>query len=371
MPDYRSSPNPTVFNARLMGRVEGCTNPESCDLLPDGETFVFGNCTLMVGHPAYRAGQGIVYLDKQAFISRGRIGFEGEVALTDRQLITGLTATLGLDVLRRGTASFPAGTVFICEGANPTTRPGEQVLVDVTRLRPRAFAFDPIAGKAIGEIGLHSDSPIGRAFNAFDQPNGMAIDGHGNLYVGDIPNGNPDAPLPPPTPPGVYRIPHEALDALAAGDDAAARSVRRLDMEGFVNGLAASPIEDVVWAVSCHPGHDPVNGGLYRLTPDDFERNRLPPPVLRDLGILDGVGVTRRGTLLVSTPVTGDVHAFTADGRHLLVRVEGENVVRMPADFNVCHPKALHGEPALLVTDISVGFSPGDASVAVIEISGL
>jgi len=44
---YRKSETPSIWKAPLLGRIEGCTNPESCDLLPDGETFVFGNCALI------------------------------------------------------------------------------------------------------------------------------------------------------------------------------------------------------------------------------------------------------------------------------------------------------------------------------------
>jgi hypothetical protein len=111
---------------------------------------------------------------------------------------------------------------------------------------------------------------------------------------------------------------------------------------------------------------------LYQLGADDFTSGRLPSPTVAGLGILDGVGVTRRGTLLASTPVTGEIHAFGREGSHQVIRIEtDEKVVRMPADFNVCYPSALNGEPALLVTDISVGRAPTDASVAVVDISGL
>ncbi len=371
MTSYHRTSNPRIWNAKLLGRIEGCTNPESCDLLPDGETFVFGNCAMSLGHPAYRKGAGLVYVKGHAFVSRGRVSSQGEVRLIDRQLVSGLTATLGLDILRRRAGRFPEGSVFIAEGANPATQPGEDVLIDRNAMKPRALVFDPMTGRIIGEIGLHKDSPIGRRFGAFDQPNGLTFDMAGNLYVGDIPNGNPVQAFPPPSTPGVYRIPHAALDALAEGDDNAASGVRRIDTRGFINGLAASPLENVVWAVSCLPDLDPANGGIYRLEPDDFENNNHPEPIIRDMGLVDGVGCTRRGTLLASTPLTGEVHAFASNGDHYTIKIGGENIVRMPADFNVCYPAALKGEPAILTPDISVGAPPGDASVCVVDISGL
>jgi hypothetical protein len=370
---YRSRPSdqPDLFSARLIGRIEGCTNPESAELLDDGETIVFGNCALTVGHPAYRDGKGIVYLAGEAFISRARIVGHGGVELDRRRLISGLTGTLGCDILRRGTARFPAGTVFMNEGGNPVSSADRKSLVPSERNAPRIVAFDPIRGELLGSLPLGPGSPIARKFNGIDQPNGLGIAPNGDLYVGDIPNGNPVAQLPAPVPSAVYRIPYGALDALAANEPAAAEAVQRIPMPGWVNGITLSKTDDSCWAVSCSQ-HDPVGGGIYRLDPEDFIQGIQPDPVIAGLGILDGIGITRRGTILASTPVSGEVHAFTSEGEHKLIRLEDdEKIVRMPADFNVCYPLVLNGEPALLVTDISVGRQPGDGSVAVVDISGL
>ena len=157
-----------------------------------GETIVFGNCAMMVGIPDYKAGQGLVYLEGQAFISQARISAAGDVTLQQRRLIEGLTGTLGCDILRIGTERFPSGSVFIEEGGNPVTKDGISVTNDT---HPRVFAFDPLTGGVRGEIPLWGDSAIGRKFNGIDQPNGIAIDAQGNLFVGDIPNSNPD-PVP-------------------------------------------------------------------------------------------------------------------------------------------------------------------------------
>ncbi|MET0377349.1 MAG: hypothetical protein ABW049_00050 [Spongiibacteraceae bacterium] len=69
--------------------------------------------------------------------------------------------------------------------------------------------------------------------------------------------------------------------------------------------------------------------------------------------------------------MTGEVHALTSKGEHFVVRIGNEKIVRMLADFNVCYPKALNGEPALLVPDISVGCPAGGGSVVVVDLSGL
>ena len=355
------------FEAEVLGVIEGATNPESAELLDDGETIVFGNCAMMVGIPEYRDGMNLVYLRGEAFISRARISASGEVMLEERRLVDGLTGTLGCDILRIGTGRFPAGTVFIEEGGRPITDDRESISKNA---KPRALAFDPETGEIRGEIPLWDDSAIGTRFNGIDQPNGIAIDSAGNLYVGDIPNSNPDPDpaAPPPVPPAVYRIPHESLDALADGSGGA-EGVERVVMPGYVNGLTVSPLDDVCWAVSCSLV-DPVNGGIYRLPRSAFATGVQPDPVHRDLGILDGVGVTRRGTVLASNPRTGEIFAFPQDGSRLVVTLSGASIA-MPADFNVVYPKVLEGEPALLVPDISVGKPPGTGQIAVAAIRGL
>lgn len=355
---------------RLMGVITGCTNPESAELLNDGETVVFGNCRLTAGLPFFRAGAGLVYIKDEAFTSRARISPDGDVELLERRVIGGLTATLGCDVLRVDTEAFPSGTVFQVAGGGPVT-------ADCTSIVPHdpyVLIYDPLAGKILARLPLGPDSEIGKKYNGLEQPNGCAVDVHGNLYVSDIPNTNPDPDpaAPPPVPPAVYRIPVWALQALVDGVPGSADRVQRVPMPGYVNGVTVSPVDDTVWAVSCSPV-DPVGGGLYQLTRDAFENEEQPPPVVQGLGILDGVGMTRRGTALVSLPREGEIIAFPSQGggEPVVLTTDQPNPVRFPADFNVVYPRALDGEPALLVPDIGLGYEPGASTVAVLDISGL
>ena len=368
--EWQRQSDPECLNVPKLGRIDGCTHPESAELLPDGEHIVFGNCAMTLGVQAYRQGKGLVYLEGVAFISLARIGPDRSVEMVKRKVIEGLTATLGCDILRKGTSVFPENTVFIAAGGNPIVRSGEEVIIkDPARVRPQAFAFDPLKGRVIGCIPLWEGSPIAKKFNAVDQPNGLAVSGAGDLYVSDIPHGNPDAVLPPPVPSAVYRIPYDALDSLSRGENGAADNVQRVLVPGFVNGVTVSPADGQCWIVSCS-SHDPHEGALFRLLPEDFETGVLPKPAVSGLGVLDGVSFTRRGSVFVSNPRTGEIHAFLADGSHRLVLVDDKAVAVNPADINVCYPHCLDGEPALLVADVSVAAKAGEGTVTVLDISG-
>jgi hypothetical protein len=356
-----------AFEGELLGVVEGCTNPESAEMLDDGETFVFGNCALDVGFPWFREGQGLVYLEGRAFVSRARVSDRGEVSLEERHLVDGLTTTLGCDVLRVDSEQFPAGTVLMAAGGKPVTRDG----AGPSDAQPHILAFDPSDGTVLGRIPLWDGSQIAKRFNGLEMPNGLALGPDLVLYVTDCPHTNPslDPEAPPPAPPAVYAIPFESFGPLVRDEPGAADAIRRIVMPGYVNGAAVSPIDGACWAVSCS-ATDPVKGGVYHLPPDAFAAGVQPPPVHQGLGLLDGVGVTRRGTVLAGNALTNEIHAFPAGGGHFIVSAPGLPT-QMPADFNVVYPRCLDGEPALLVPDIRVPSEPGTANVSVVAVRGL
>jgi len=359
----------TAEQVKVIGQVGGCTNPESAELLPDGETVIFGNCALTVGIEAFRGGTGLVYLAGQAFISTAHLTSQG-LTMVERRLVEGLTATLGTEVITNGTALLPAGTPLIVCGGLPTTPDGTSLS---KRSDAHVLAFDPRTGAVLARLSLASGSPIAQRFNVFDMPNGVAVDAEGNLIVSDIPNSDPDSDRPEDAPvvPALYRLPHGDLDALIDGRPGSADRVQRIAMPATMpNGVAVSPVDGSCWFVTCCP-HCEYGGAIFRLTEEDWERGALPAPVHRGLGMLDGIGVTRRGTVLASTPLTGEIQVFTAAGGHGVLDVANATAVQMPADINIVYPPFLGGEPAVLMCDIGVGRPAGDASIAAIDISGL
>jgi len=356
----------------VLAVLSGFTNPESAEMLPDGETIVVSNAAISLV-PGFRDGKGLTYRLGDSYVSTVR--FSGDrLEFVHERLIEGLTGTIGTDVLRTaGTAIYPVGTVFAASGGKPITADGDTVVPGGPHVRQQVFAYDPVSGEKLPPIPLWEGSVVADVFNALEQPNGLAVGLDGDVYVTDIPNSNPDGPLPAPVDAAVYRLPNASLDALAAGDPAAGATVQRVVMmPGWVNGVTVSPVDGTVWAVSCS-GHDPVGGGAYQLLPEHFVTGQQPEPRYRDLGgapggFLDGITMTRRGSLVVSNPATTEVFLFDPDGRRSVLEFAGADELGSPADINVCYPTALGGEPALIVPDVSA--RGGTHSVRLLDLSG-
>lgn len=366
----RPTAKPTEVRVPLLGRIEGATNPESAELLPDGETIIFGNNVLVIGIDSYRAGRGITYVRGEAHISRARLLGRGRIDFEAPRLIDGLTGTHGVDVLPVATDKLPVGTLFITEDAGPQTYRGTGIILPKSDYCTCVMAFDPATGEVLGRIPLGVGSAVAKRFRDLEQPNGLAVSSEGDLYVSDMAPGAEVPGFDVPSPSAIYRIPHGAIDGLIAGEPGAADQVQCILTPGKTNGLSFSKADGSLLSVSCSPD-DPVGGGIFRLKPADFERERQPAPEVGGLGIIDGVGETKRGTLVVSLPVSGELVLFTTDGRHIVVKdEEGANANSMPADINICYPKILGGEPAVLVPSIGVGSGAGESSVVIVDLSG-
>jgi len=364
----------TECSVAVIARRGGFTNPESADMLDDGETILVSNAANNSGVPTFRNGAGMTQRLGEAYLSRVRLA-DGKLVLDEERLVRGLTATFGIDFLYEPTERFPRGTAFVAAGGKPICNPEmTEIIDDPALMRQQAMTCDPRTGERFDPIPLWEGSRLAKRFNALEQPNGLAIDRDGNLYVSDIPNTNPDGLLPAPVEAGVYRLPHGDLDALAADTEGAADRVLKVAMPGWVNGVTVAGNDGSVWVVSCSK-HDEAGGAVYRLELDDFERGSLPSAFATHLGgalggFLDGVSVTRRGSVLVSNPLTKDIHLFREPGSHEVLRFDGCDEIGAPADINVCYPSMLEGEPALLVPDVTAR-GIGTHTVTLLDLSGL
>jgi sugar lactone lactonase YvrE len=363
---------PEPWQTRLIGTLTGLTNPESAEMLDDGETIIFGNTTLMIGNPHHRGGKSLIYLKDKAFMSRARLSRDGELNVEVPQLVPGLTATLGTEVHRKGTSRLPPGTGLSACGGKPFATDGAAPLGTDDEARQQILAFDPSSGDILGRIALWEGSAVAKAVgHRVDMPNGVAVAPNGDLYIADNPNSNPESAMPPPVPACAYRIPFEAIDPLLDDDQAAAELVQAVEFEGWFNGIAASPLDNAAWAVSCSYS-DPLKGAIFRIDEEHFATSTLPEPFVTGLGILDGCAVSRRGTVFASNPLTRDIHVFPTAGGHYVLRIDGEGIpATHPADINVVYPLYLGGEPALLVGDLNMGSPPGGAQILVLDIAQL
>jgi hypothetical protein len=92
-------------------------------------------------------------------------------------------------------------------------------------------------------------------------------------------------------------FPIGSLDALANGEEPG-EPPAFLAIPGNPDGVEVSPVDGKIYVNtvgSVGGAPDPANGGIYALTLDDIANNRLPPPVDRDLGALDGLDFTAVG----------------------------------------------------------------------------
>jgi hypothetical protein len=149
--------------------------------------------------------------------------------------------------------------------------------------------------------------------------NALGFDGEGNLYVADTAFGAEQFEPPFEGKGGIWIIPVGSLDALADGETPAEQP-QFIPIPGNPDGVEVSPVDGRIYVNTVGPvggAPDPAGGGIYALTKEDFgaeaAEGKLPPPVDRDLGALDGLDLTAAGTMLntqsasVSTPALARV----------------------------------------------------------------
>ncbi len=260
-------------------------NPEAAIFSADGR-YVFISNTAELGMP----DKGFNFTQGGGYISKLAVQPDGTLVMVNDQLISNLTAPVGMAVLPVDTAKFPKDTIFVVEATAPLATAEGTPVTDPKAIDPKIIAFNE-EGKVLGAIKLGAGSPVHKATGTIATlGNALAFDKQGNLYLAEtgIGGGQFNPPLPT-TGGGVYMFPRASLDALADGKDAELYYVPV--PEGGPDGIAVAPDGTVHFnTVGQVAGlKDPAQGGMYRMRSDDFKQGRLPKPFNQGLGALDGL----------------------------------------------------------------------------------
>ena len=321
---------PDPVKGEIIQVLESFDNPEGSIFSADGKYVFISNPA--IPHP----DKGFGFPIGGGFISKLKVMPDGKLEMVHLSFIGGLTPPLGMAALPVATAKFPAGSIFVCCATGMLQHKDGTAVKDPKRMDPKLVIFDP-EGTIHGEIKTGPES-------AFAQKTGVpalllnaaAFDAQGNLYLAD--SGMVGETFDPPVQakPGVFRVLHDQLDALAGGKGSP-ETLGFIPVPGMPDGVEAAPdgsihINTIGAAAG---GDDPAKGGLYKLTQDHFAKGELPEPFGRDLGGLDGL--TFAGTVRLDTEVmTHNAVVITAPNhptRRLVL--EPERALRGPADIAI------------------------------------
>lgn len=293
-------------------------NPEGALFSMDGKYLFISNAALHGD-----ADKPFGWIEGSGSISKLEVGSNGSLKMIERKFIKDLTGPLGMAVLNVSTDKFPRGTIFAPAGSGPMSLPDGTPITDPNRHKPKIIVFDPDSGDIFGEINLGADSEFAKITGGpLILVNALAFDKTGNLYVVDTGFGFDTYKPAFPYNGGVWKIPAESIDALAVGQPAPIPP-QFIPNPSWPDGIEVSPITGEVWYNTVlppsDPDVDPFKGGIWAVSDADFNKGIEPPPLFKNLGRLDGLDFTVRGTCIqteigdtpnsiVVVPVGGSPH---------------------------------------------------------------
>ncbi|MBI3988482.1 MAG: hypothetical protein HY347_02570 [candidate division NC10 bacterium] len=284
--------------------IKAFDNPEGAIFSWDGH-YVFISNAAEIG--ADRA-PSFAWTEGEGYISKLEVLPSGELKMVNPKLITGLTAPLGMGVIPVSTRKFPKGTIFACVGSAPLRDSMGNEIRERHRLQTKLLAFNE-DGRIMGEISTGPGSIFEEITGSpIILINALGFDRNGNLYVADTEFGGGQFMPPFEGKGGIWMIPVGALDDLADGRRPMEKPMF-VAIPGNPDGVEVSPIDGKVYVNTVGPvagAPDPAGGGIYALTVDDFRSGRLPAPIDRDMGALDGLDFTAGGSML-NTQIRGDI----------------------------------------------------------------
>jgi hypothetical protein len=360
--------------AAILQVVKAFDNPEGAIFSADGN-FLFVSNAAEIGDRSEVFG----WTEGEGYVSKLEVLPSGELRMAEEKLITGLTGPLGMGVLPVATERFPAGTIFLCAGSAPLVDSQGQVVKEPERLRTKLIAFTE-DGEVLGEI----DTGHGSLFEEINGSpivliNALGFDGEGNLYVADTAFGAEQFEPPFEGKGGVWMIPVGALDALADGQPPAEQP-SFIPIPGNPDGVEVSPVDGKIYVNTVGPvggAPDPAGGGIYAFTKDDFAgdaaEGKLPPPLDRDLGALDGLDFTAGGTML-NSQIRGDIpNKLTVHcpggGASILALQPGGSWADLSGPADLAVRRAANGSQLVAVPELmSRDATPGDDEVTLLAL---
>ena len=289
---------PDRINAKCVQTLTGFNHPAACTLSLDGKYLFVSNSAATVYGMAYSQGA----------ISKLEILPDGRLKMLNPTFVDHLHAPMGMAVLPKATAKYPAGSLFVCMGmSNACDERGDRI-TDIKKFNIGVGIFDPDKGNFIGFIPMGPDRALSGA-NALRHPVlapcGLCFDDDATLYVAD--GGNTGRELDPQIvgQPGIIGIRHASIDALTENQikgDPMFLLVRHIPAAVYYSKLD----DGLYWTTR----DDTPAAGVYRTPKKMFPQPAMVQNVVGDLGALMGVAITPKGTLIASR-LDGDLSFMT------------------------------------------------------------
>ena len=344
---YADGLDPYPVKGQILQVLEAFDNPEGSIFSADGKTVFISN-SAELGMP----DKGFHWTHKGGYISKLAVQPDGTLKMVKEKFLTGLTGPLGMAVSTVATRKFPKGTIFLAEAWAPLAEADGTEVKDPSVLDPKIIAFNG-DGKILGSIKLGTESPAGKVAGvAATLANALAFDKQGNLYLADTGiGGGLFSPALDTKGGGVYMFPIGSLDNLADGKDAPLSYIAVPD--GGPDGIEVAPDGAIHFnTVGQAAGlKDPAEGGMYRLTKEDFAAGRLPEPFARGLGALDGLDFAGSARLDTEIKNSNSVVVTPPFGKPMTLVYDREKKFAGPADIAVS--KQSDGSYLLVVPELS------------------
>jgi hypothetical protein len=314
---------PDRINAKCVQTLTGFNHPAACTLSLDGKYLFVSNSAATLNGMAYSQGA----------ISKLEILPDGRLKMLNPSFVDHLHAPMGMGVLPKATAKYPAGSLFVSMGmSNACDERGDRI-TEIKKFNIGVGLFNPDNGNFIGFIPMGPDRALSKAINhPVLAPCGLCFDSDATLYVAD--GGNTGRELDPQIvgQPGIIGIRHASIDALTENQikgDPMFLPVRHVPAAVYY-----SKIDDgLYWTTR----DDTPAAGVYRTQRNMFPQTGMVQNVVGDLGALMGVAITPKGTLIASR-LDGDLSFMTKKVLDQVSFNEGGSF-SSPGDFRMAtHP---------------------------------